>query len=53
MQPGDVFGHVGHWPNDPGRSHTHLGVTHPSGEAAAKQHICDVAEAAHVAAHTI
>ena len=53
VQPGDVIGHVGHWPNDPGRSHTHLGVTHPGGEAQAKQHICAVAAAPHVAAHVI
>jgi murein DD-endopeptidase MepM/ murein hydrolase activator NlpD len=53
VQPGDVIGHVGHWPNDPGRSHTHLGVTHPGGEAQAKQHICAVAAAPHVAAHVV
>ena len=32
---GQLLGHVGHWPHDPGRSHTHLGVTHPAGYKAA------------------
>lgn len=53
VRPGDVIGHVGHWPNDPGRSHTHLGVTHPHGEAAARQHIIAVSNAQHVAAHAL
>lgn len=35
VQRGDVIGHVGHWPNDPGRSHSHIGVTHPAGKTAA------------------
>lgn len=29
VKRGDCLGHVGRWPNDPGRSHTHLGVTWP------------------------
>jgi len=45
---GDVIGHVGHWPNDPGRSHTHLGVTHPTGARAAKDYVCKVAAATRV-----
>jgi murein DD-endopeptidase MepM/ murein hydrolase activator NlpD len=45
LKAGDVVGSVGNWPGDPGRSHTHLGVTHPAGEAAAKDHICNVAAA--------
>ncbi len=40
---GEILGHVGHWPNDPARSHTHLGVTHPAGDQAAKAYICHVA----------
>ncbi len=48
---GCILGHVGHWPHDPGRSHTHLGVTHPGGQAAAKDHICAVAKAARVRPH--
>jgi murein DD-endopeptidase MepM/ murein hydrolase activator NlpD len=45
---GDVIGHVGHWPNDPSRSHTHLGITHPAGVQAAKDYVCKVAAAARV-----
>jgi murein DD-endopeptidase MepM/ murein hydrolase activator NlpD len=49
VNAGDIIGHVGHWPNDPGRSHTHLGVTDPAGIAAAKDRICQVAESPRVA----
>jgi hypothetical protein len=42
---GTLLGHVGHWPNDPGRSHTHLGVTHPAGKVAAVARIEAVAQA--------
>lgn len=42
---GQLIAHVGHWPNDPGRSHTHLGVTHPSGKTAAVARIDAVAKA--------
>lgn len=42
---GDVIGHVGHWPHDEPRSHTHCGVTHPAGENAAKGRILTVAAA--------
>jgi murein DD-endopeptidase MepM/ murein hydrolase activator NlpD len=48
---GTILGHVGMWPHDPGRSHTHLGVTHPAGEQAAKDHICKVAAAARTRGH--
>jgi murein DD-endopeptidase MepM/ murein hydrolase activator NlpD len=48
VKPGDILGHVGHWPHDPGRSHTHLGVTHPGGVKAAKAYVCRIAEAPHV-----
>ena len=45
VKTGQLIAHVGHWPNDPGRSHTHLGVTDPKGEAAAKAYIVKVARA--------
>jgi hypothetical protein len=48
---GCILGHSGHWPHDPGRSHLHMGVTHPGGEQAAKDHICAVASAARVRGH--
>src|SRR5262249_752189 len=35
LKRGDLIGHVGNWPHDPPRSHTHLGVTHPYGKAPA------------------
>ncbi len=34
LQAGHLIANVGHWPRDPGRSHTHLGVTHPMGKYA-------------------
>ena len=36
---GQVVGTVGHWPGNPPRSHTHLGVTSPLGTADAKKRI--------------
>lgn len=45
---GAVLGTVGSWPNDPGRSHTHLGVTSPLGSADAKRRITLVANATRV-----
>lgn len=45
VRKGKVLGSVGHWPDDPGRSHTHLGVTHPMGDKASKRAICNVYEA--------
>jgi len=41
----NVIGHVGHWPDDPGRSHTHMGVTHPMGRKPAVARIEAVARA--------
>jgi len=45
---GTIIGRVGSWPGDPGRSHTHLGVTHPMGDRASKRAILNVAEAARI-----
>lgn len=42
---GQKIGEVGGWPGDPGRSHTHLGCTHPNGQAAAKAKIVEVSHA--------
>jgi murein DD-endopeptidase MepM/ murein hydrolase activator NlpD len=48
VKAGTLIGHVGHWPHDPGRSHTHLGVTHPMGKRAAVARINVVAKASMV-----
>ncbi len=48
VKRGEKIGHVGHWPSDPGRSHTHLGVTHPAGKTAAVARVLAVAKAAKV-----
>lgn len=45
VKRGALVGHVGHWPGDPSRSHTHLGVTHPAGKKAAVARILAVAKA--------
>ena len=45
VKRGQLLGHVGHWPHDPGRSHTHLGITHPAGYTAAIARIKAVAKA--------
>jgi len=50
VEVGQVVGTVGHWPGDPSRSHTHLGVTSPFGEADAKKHITAVKGAVHLVA---
>lgn len=42
---GQRLGTVAHWPHDEGRSHTHLGVTHPMGKVAAVARIVAVAKA--------
>lgn len=42
---GETLARVGHWPNDPGRSHLHLGVTSPHGEADAKATVQLIAKA--------
>lgn len=48
LKRGTAVGRVGHWPNDPGRSHTHLGVTSPHGRADAIRLIQQVAAAPRV-----
>lgn len=45
LRVGQQVGTVGHWPLDPGRSHTHLGVTSPHSETDAKAWIQRVANA--------
>lgn len=46
VKAGQQVGRVGHWPRDPGRSHTHLGFTALNGlYATAVKHIKDVAAA--------
>lgn len=45
LKAGQLIAHVGHWPYDPGRSHTHLGVTHPMGKRASVARINAVAKA--------
>ncbi len=37
VRAGQVIGTVGHWPGNPGRSHTHEGVSSLHGEADAKK----------------
>lgn len=39
LEAGAILGTVGRWPNDPGRSHTHLGVTSPFGERDARRRV--------------
>jgi len=48
VRKGQVIGEVGTWPHDPGRSHTHLGVTHPMGMKASKVAATKTAQAPHV-----
>lgn len=48
LKRGTAVGRVGRWPNDPGRSHTHLGVTSPHGRADAIRLIRQVAAAPRV-----
>lgn len=43
LRVGSRIGLVGNWPNDPGRSHTHIGVTSPRGAADAKRTIQRIA----------
>lgn len=50
VEVGQVLGTVGHWPGDPSRSHTHLGVTSPFGETDAKKRITAVEGAVHLVA---
>jgi hypothetical protein len=39
---GQKVGTVGHWPHNPGRSHTHLGVSSPTGASEAKQRVVQI-----------
>lgn len=43
VRKGAIIGRVGHWPHDPGRSHSHLGFTHVKGQTASVQRILKVA----------
>ena len=45
VESGQKLGRVGNWPHDPGRSHTHLGVTSPLGAAQAKARIIAISTA--------
>jgi len=49
VESGSLIGRVAAWPHDQGRSHTHLGITHPLGTAAARAAILRVAKAKRVA----
>ena len=42
---GQKIAEVGHWPGDPGRSHTHLGVTSSKGRADATKRILEITQA--------
>jgi murein DD-endopeptidase MepM/ murein hydrolase activator NlpD len=46
LEVGQQLGLVGDWPNDPGRSHTHLGCSSVRGTADAKRHILAISQAA-------
>lgn len=48
VKAGTVIGRIGNWPDDPGRSHLHLGVTSPLGESDAKDRIEAVSQAVRV-----
>lgn len=43
LRAGQKLGTVGHWPRDPGRSHTHEGISSPNGTVDAKDRITDIA----------
>lgn len=47
---GQKIGSVGHWPHDPGRSHTHCGITSPLGMRTATTIILAIAAAPRVPA---
>lgn len=51
LRAGDRVGLIAGWPNDPGRTHLHLGVTHPKGEVKARARILEVAGAPKVVAN--
>lgn len=46
---GQVIGTVGHWPDDPPRSHSHLAVRSPKSSADGKRRIREIANAMRVA----
>jgi len=48
VRKGQIIGTVGNWPGSPGRSHTHLGVTHPMGDRASRRAATNVTAAPHV-----
>ena len=50
VRAGGRLGTVGHWPNDPGRSHTHYGVKSPKGVAEGKALITAIGKAPKVRA---
>lgn len=50
VEKGQKIGTVGHWPHDPGRSHTHEGVTSPRGIRDATDIILKIAAAPRVEA---
>jgi len=52
LDAGSIVGHVGHWPRDPARSHTHLGFTAHTGSRPASVHEIEaVARAPRVPGH--
>jgi hypothetical protein len=42
---GQAIAEVGRWPGDPGRSHTHIGVSSPKGRADATKRIIEISQA--------
>lgn len=50
VRVGEQIGTVAAWPNNPGRSHTHLGVTHRKGVEAGRAWLLSVANAPRVEA---
>ena len=50
VKVGQKIGTVGHWPRDPGRSHTHFGISSPKGTADAKKRITDISKATRIPA---
>jgi murein DD-endopeptidase MepM/ murein hydrolase activator NlpD len=52
LSAGAIIGHVGHWPGDPPRSHTHLGVTaHDHSIGSGARLVESLARAPRVAGH--
>ena len=50
VKVGQKIGTVGKWPHDPGRSHTHFGITSPAGEKDAKDRITSISKATRIPA---